>query len=491
MDKAKNTVLIIDDDRSNIAALTEMLNAEYKVLAVKDSKLAIKTAVKSMPDIILLDILMPEPDGYEVIAGLKNNELTNGIPVIFITGLDDMYSEQKGLQSGGADYIFKPFNSASVKLRIKNQIALVERVKQQVYFQNLSDMLSEITKSHTVNSDTLDAAASAIAKAGCAALKASVIGIWKFSESPYVLENIVSFKETDETVTVREDLNLFGFNEYIDRLNSERLFTMDCAGEYRPVMGDDFSASALDSPIWVNGSLFGVICVEQERRGAETSKRQWLIEEQNFVSSLADLTALAASGFELRKSREKTETENRAKASILANMSREIRTPMNAIIGVTDSLMQTADLPSEIEDGLHWIYNSCDMLLGIINDISDFSSTEDGKLDIMPARYKVADLLNDAVKQNMMRIYGKPIEFDIQIDENIPSNLIGDVLRIKQILNNLLSNAFKFTENGKVSLTAVSETLPNEDGVTLILVVRDTGCGMTEQQIKNIFSDRQ
>ncbi|MCL2196497.1 MAG: ATP-binding protein [Treponema sp.] len=181
-----------------------------------------------------------------------------------------------------------------------------------------------------------------------------------------------------------------------------------------------------------------------------------------------------------------------AKSSFLANMSHEIRTPMNAILGVTEILIQYESLPSEIEEGLGKIYSSCDLLLGIINDILDFSKIEAGKLDIMPAEYKLASMVNDSVQLNMMRIGSKPIEFELNLDENILSNLIGDEIRIKQILNNMLSNAFKYTDAGKVILTVETELPANpaaNDRVTLVLKVQDTGHGMTKKQLARLFEE--
>jgi len=183
---------------------------------------------------------------------------------------------------------------------------------------------------------------------------------------------------------------------------------------------------------------------------------------------------------------------SQSKSTFLANMSHEIRTPMNAILGVTELLIQNEKLPAEIEEGLDKIYTSCDLLLGIINDILDFSKIEAGKLDIMPVQYKIASLINDSVHLNMMRIESKPIEFELKIDENIPAKLIGDELRIKQILNNLLSNAFKYTDEGKVTLSIASKPQESETKsgqIILVLRVQDTGHGMNNEQLGRMFEE--
>jgi len=124
-----NVVLLIDDETANIIALTNILSPEYDVFAAKNGPDAIVLAEKHLPDVILLDVLMPEMDGYEVISTLKSMEKTRDIPVIFITGLDNIDAEKKGLSLGAADYIPKPFNPDIVKLRVQIQIKLVNHIR--------------------------------------------------------------------------------------------------------------------------------------------------------------------------------------------------------------------------------------------------------------------------------------------------------------------------------------------------------------------------
>ncbi|MCL2636800.1 MAG: diguanylate cyclase [Oscillospiraceae bacterium] len=125
----KNSILIIDDEKANISALKTLLNADYKIYAAKNGRDGIETAEEFTPDIILLDVIMPDMDGYEVIAELKKSEKTWNIPVIFITGLDNLGDEEKGLNLGAADYIPKPFSPSIVKLRIKNQIDMINQLR--------------------------------------------------------------------------------------------------------------------------------------------------------------------------------------------------------------------------------------------------------------------------------------------------------------------------------------------------------------------------
>jgi len=135
---SKNSILIVDDEVTNISTLTAMLRDEYAISAVKNGQDAIEVANMVLPDVILLDIMMPEMDGYAVITALKKNEKTKNIPVIFITGLNDTENEVKGLSLGAADYISKPFSPDVVKLRVQKQIINSPHAKVEDVIDKLS-----------------------------------------------------------------------------------------------------------------------------------------------------------------------------------------------------------------------------------------------------------------------------------------------------------------------------------------------------------------
>ena len=193
---------------------------------------------------------------------------------------------------------------------------------------------------------------------------------------------------------------------------------------------------------------------------------------------------------EIAALKEAAETNSRLKSSFIANMSHEIRTPMNAILGITEILMQDEDLEESVSAGLDKIYSSGDMLLNIINDLLDLSKIEAGKMTLMIHRYELASLINDLAVLNLMRFESKPIELKLFMDETLPATLLGDELRIKQVLNNLLTNAFKYTEKGEVRVTFAVERSDGEpNNVTLVFSVSDTGQGMTVEQVSALFDE--
>jgi len=193
------------------------------------------------------------------------------------------------------------------------------------------------------------------------------------------------------------------------------------------------------------------------------------------------------------------EQSNRYKSAFLANMSHEIRTPMNAILGIAEIQLQNKNNPQkqslqtqfvqDTEEAFNKIYESGDLLLKIINDILDLSKIEAGKLELILCNYDIPSLINDTVQINRLRYDSKPIKFNLHIDEKTPYNLFGDSLRIKQVLNNILSNAYKYTEKGNIDFYVSSETIDESDNVTIIFRVSDTGQGMTQDQLALLFNE--
>jgi signal transduction histidine kinase/DNA-binding response OmpR family regulator len=194
---------------------------------------------------------------------------------------------------------------------------------------------------------------------------------------------------------------------------------------------------------------------------------------------ITDITSVVLSKLE-------AEAANRSKSAFLATMSHEIRTPLNAIIGLSEIDLQR-DLPEEAHANLEKIYNSGSGLLAIINDILDISKIEAGSFSLIPVDYHSSSLINDAVQLNIVRIGSKQITFELFIDETLPSILHGDETRVKQILNNLLSNAFKYTDQGKVTLQIRWEVCGQD--LMLIFMVEDTGKGIKTEDMGKLFSE--
>ena len=185
---------------------------------------------------------------------------------------------------------------------------------------------------------------------------------------------------------------------------------------------------------------------------------------------------------------EDAEAANQAKSSFLARMSHEMRTPLNAIIGLSELSLESRESKGEDCSDLQKIYNAGMVLLSTVNDILDISKIEVDKFELIPAEYDIPSLLNDTIAQNILWIGDRPsIAFSLNIDENLPASLYGDELKIKQVLNNLLSNAFKYTRQGMVELEV---SCAREDStVWMTCQVRDTGIGVRAEDMGKLFSD--
>jgi len=203
---------------------------------------------------------------------------------------------------------------------------------------------------------------------------------------------------------------------------------------------------------------------------------------------ISDITALVNSRKNAEEAQFRAEAANKSKSNFLAAMSHEIRTPINAILGVAQIHMQNGGLPEEYADGLGKIYSSGKTLMGIINDILDLSKIETGKMELNPVEYDVPDMINDTVLLNITRIGDKPVKFVLSVDESLPSKMFGDELRLKQILSNVLSNAIKYTEVGRVELT-VSHSMREDGDIDLTFTVTDTGQGMKREDQDRLFSE--
>ena len=210
------------------------------------------------------------------------------------------------------------------------------------------------------------------------------------------------------------------------------------------------------------------------------------IKSHNIRKQLEKLVVIRTGELQIRT--EEALAASYAKSIFLAKMSHEIRTPLNAVIGLTDLILEEGSLTNNVSENLHKIGKAGNNLLNIVNDILDFSKIETGSLALVPVEYSLAGLLNDVITLMNTRITEKPIVFGLNISENLPARLYGDDLRIKQILNNLLSNAFKYTEKGNIELS-VNCSIGGEKDVWVDFAVNDTGIGISKENQDKLFTD--
>jgi two-component system sensor histidine kinase/response regulator len=222
-----------------------------------------------------------------------------------------------------------------------------------------------------------------------------------------------------------------------------------------------------------------------ERRSAERELRQLNASlELRVAERTQELEAINAA---LAEARDAAEAASRTKAEFLANMSHEIRTPMNAVLGMTDLALREAVLSPKARSYLSKTRHAAESLLGIINDILDFSKIEAGKLDIEAGEFALDDVFERVTTLTGPSATAKGLDFLISTAPDVPRQLVGDPLRLGQVLLNLCSNAVKFTEQGEILVVAVKADPATSERPMLRFAVRDTGIGMNDEQLGRLF----
>ena len=475
--KKKNRILIVDDERDNISSLKTILSPDYTVYASTNGKDAIETAEEFLPDVILLDVLMPEMDGYDVIAAFKSSEKTRDIPVIFITGLDNINAEIKGLALGAADYISKPFHPVIIKLRIQNHIQLAERLRQQALMTKIAHNFLANAYTSTLHTDTLRMVGEFMG--------ITTILLYHLEKNSHALKCQNEWANPEMNIQTRIGDRIELNEQIISSINSllsdnEKDLCLESAD---PIFKDSIKLQRqyinnfITTPIFIKGNMCAILVFSREE------EHKWSESEKD----LAVLVASIYSGVFERDAIQHAEYLSRTKSEFLSRMSHEMRTPLNAIIG-TLQLLEIAGIQDNVDKQIHVMHSAANSLLHMIDDVLDISDMEYGSFMLSDSSFDFKDMAWDVLRTADNNATNKRQLLDCKVDPAIPASLIGDEKRLKQVMTTLLANAVKFTpENGEINFDA---RLLNEDSrtVTLQIEVSDNGIGIAKENQKKIFS---
>ena len=449
-------ILVVDDVADNVELLAYALEDQgYDVLKAFDGLEAINLARSSNPDVIMLDIMMPGIDGFEVCRRLKADPELEPIPVIMVSALEEDVDLVRGLEAGAQDYIVKPYSIKMARARVQIAMARVRAA-----------------------------------------------AIWKQTQS--------ALREREQWFQAVFN-QTFQFTKLLDpqgivlEVNEAALESIDAGRE-----------SMVGRPIWDGPRWVGLpesramlkACVAEAAQGRTVNfeamhpgKDGEPIDREFFVTPVTDKTGqvslLLVVGHDITErkraalalglAKEAAEAASRTKGEFLANVSHEIRTPMNAILGMTE-LTLDSDLNPEQRQNLDIVRSATNSLLSIINDLLDFSKMEAGKLELDPIDFGLRKHLEDILVLLGRRAHAKGLELQYRVDPEVPDQLVGDPTRLRQILVNLVGNAIKFTERGEVVIdVSLDAEKSEEDLVGLHFRVIDTGIGIPEERREAVF----
>lgn len=512
-------ILIVDDVLENLELLCHFLTeVGYEVISALDGESALQQVNHHPPELILLDVMMPGLTGYEVCQQLKASPQTRDIPVIFLSALAEINDKVRGFEVGGVDYITKPFEIEDVIIRVKNQLTIVQQQKQlqqqktqlekeiqerrRVELALQDSIKREKTSARviqrmrqTLNLNTIFNATTAELRK---VLQCDRVVIYQFnpdwsgkfvaesvesgwiplvkaqnydlvmnqaaiSNSDCVFERLTEISEIIVQDTYLQETQGGVYSRGVSYRCVENIYKSHFSPCYIDLLERFQAKSYLTVAIFCGNQLWGLLAAYQN-----TNFRKWEQTEMQMVVQIASQLGVAvhqAQLFskikqqteELKIAKQSAESANAAKSEFLANMSHELRTPLNAILGFAQILKKDFSMSLEQRKHIEIINRSGEHLLDLINDVLELSKIEAGKTTLMEARFDLLMLLHNIKDMLHLKAESKGLLFELEISPTVPQYIIADERKLRQVLANLLGNAIKFTEKGRVQLCVSAE----------------------------------
>ncbi|MBI2071359.1 MAG: response regulator [Elusimicrobia bacterium] len=454
-------ILLVDDHEENLLALeTVLADQGYHLVKAHSGEEALRHLLKEDFALIIIDVHMPKMDGFETASLIRRRENSRHTPIIFMTGISmGEMQVQKGYMVGAVDYIFKPFIGEILRAKVAVFVELfnkAEQIREQA--EQLRQIESrqhqqEIARIQDQRNRFFYLALEMMGIVGFDGLIQEVNASWEkatgFSTAELAGRTFLDFVHPDDHAAMKEHWRqLTTYSEHT--LAFENRFKAK-DGSYR----------------WL---LWSCVAVPGEKVFYAAARE---IEEHKRLER------------ELIKARDAALESVRVKSDFVANISHEIRTPMNVMMGMAGLLLDTK-LTSEQRQYSEMVREHCDLLLSIIDDILDFSKLESGKMALEIKDFDPRGVVESVAELLAPRAQLKGLELVAWADPDVPSVLLGDASRLRQVLINLGGNAIKFTETGEVVIH-VSNKQETDTHAHLRFSIRDTGIGISPQQRQGLF----
>lgn len=448
----KGDILIVDDEPANLRLLAKILDQEnYGVRTVINGDMALKSVALRLPDLILLDINLPDMSGYDICDQIKRNETTRTIPIIFISALEELDKKVKAFAVGGADYITKPFHAQEVLVRLETHLSLLRTrqalVESQTALQHanmeLEERVAERTARLLLSQFTLDNAADGIYWLQKDASFAYVnntachtLGYTRFELLMMTMFDIDPMMQKPDWEHTWQGIKHVGFvtRETYLRAKDGRLHPVEVTATYM-VFDDQEYICAFARDILRRKQM------EEAMRDKEIKLQQMNTELEQRVEQRTQ---------ELFLAKEQAEAANRAKGAFLSSVGHELRTPLNAILGFTQIMENDQTLSEKHREQVWIIRRSGEHLLALINDILHIARLESGDTTIEELSFDLHHMIDDIADLYQIRAQDKGLHFCLDKAADLPPYVHTDEKKLRQVLMNLLSNAIKFTSEGHV-----------------------------------------
>lgn len=477
----RETVLLADDNSDMREYVRQLLSDHWEVYAVADGEAALQAAREIAPDLILSDVMMPKMDGFQLTQELRNDPRTALIPIVLLSARAGEESSREGLQQGADDYIVKPF-TANV---------LIDRVKAHMELGRLRIQLDKAVKERTHELQEtiaeLEKTASALRKSEESyriLTSISPAGIFHCDKEGEVF--FMNGKASTMLGLTLEDAQGEKWTTSLHPEDKERVYTAwkNFIGRKTDHFKEEYRFLRPDgSIIWVVGEV--------------VSEKDDKDQVKSYVGTLTDISeAKELEKKRLRASQQveehqrmlakKAEEANEAKSAFLAHMSHEIRTPLTGVLGLLE-LIQEESMSEEGRDYLKTARTSGMSLMGILNNILDISKIESHQIELEKISVNPITIAQELIQLYSPEAKKQDTNLTLNITPEVPPLLIGDPVRLRQILSNLISNAVKFTKNGSISVTLTGQECPGNNIFNLRGAVIDTGIGIKPEMLSRLF----